>query len=99
MCGETHIVYIRRDAEGEGKLLDWLRFLKAETEEEFKMLAQKNPMIKEAYCKLQVMSEDEANRMIYEARLKAWRDEQSCLQGAWNEGCEEHWQALAEKDG
>jgi hypothetical protein len=38
-------------AEGEGKLLDWLRFLKAETEEEFKMLAEKNPVIKEAYCK------------------------------------------------
>jgi predicted transposase/invertase (TIGR01784 family) len=32
------------------------------------------------------MSEDEANRMLYEARLKAWRDEQSRLQGARNEG-------------
>jgi predicted transposase/invertase (TIGR01784 family) len=34
------------------------------------------------------MSEDEANRMLYEARLKAWRDEQSRLQGARNEGLE-----------
>jgi predicted transposase/invertase (TIGR01784 family) len=69
--------------------LDWLRFLKAETEEEFKMLAEKNPMIEEAYCKLQVMSEDEANRMIYEARLKAQRDEYSRIQGALRKGREE----------
>jgi predicted transposase/invertase (TIGR01784 family) len=80
---EIHALNLKRlPAEGEGKLLDWLRFLKAETEEEFEMLAAKNPVIEEAYCKLQVMSEDEANRMIYEARLKAQRDEQSRLQGA-----------------
>jgi predicted transposase/invertase (TIGR01784 family) len=79
----------RLTAEGEGKLLDWLRFLKAETEEEFRMLAEKNPMIEEAYSKLQVMSEDEANRMIYEARLKAQRDEYSRIQGALQEGRQE----------
>jgi hypothetical protein len=53
------------------------------------MLAEKNPMIEEAYCKLQVMSEDEANRMIYEARLKAQRDEYSRTQGARQEGRQE----------
>jgi predicted transposase/invertase (TIGR01784 family) len=76
-------------AEGEGKLADWLRFLKAEKEEEFKMLAEKNPVINEAYCKLQAMSEDETNRMIYEARLKARRDECSRIEGARREGREE----------
>jgi predicted transposase/invertase (TIGR01784 family) len=35
------------------------------------------------------MSEDEANRMIYEARLKAQRDEYSRVQGARKEGLEE----------
>jgi predicted transposase/invertase (TIGR01784 family) len=75
-------------AEGEGKLADWLRFLKAEREEEFKMLAEKNPVINEAYCKLQAMSEDETNRMIYEARLKARRDEYSRIEGARREGWE-----------
>jgi predicted transposase/invertase (TIGR01784 family) len=80
---EIHALNLERlPAQGEGRLLDWLRFLKAETEEEFKMVAEKNPMIEEAYCKLQVMSEDEANRMIYEARLKAQRDEYSRTQGA-----------------
>jgi predicted transposase/invertase (TIGR01784 family) len=53
------------------------------------MLAEKNPMIEEAYCKLQVMSEDEANRMIYEARLKAQRDEYSRTQGAIRKALQE----------
>ncbi|MDR1180136.1 MAG: PD-(D/E)XK nuclease family transposase, partial [Spirochaetales bacterium] len=82
----------RLPADEEGKLLDWLRFLKAEREEEFRMLAEKNPVINEAYCKLQVMSADEENRMIYEARLKAQRDEYSRIQGARREGREEGWQ-------
>jgi predicted transposase/invertase (TIGR01784 family) len=69
--------------------LDWLRFLKAETEEELRMVAEKNPVIGEAYCRLQVMSEDEANRMLYEARLKAQRDEYSRVHGAWQEGRQE----------
>jgi predicted transposase/invertase (TIGR01784 family) len=49
-------------------------------------------VIKEAYCKLQVMSEDEANRMLYEARLKAQRDEYSRVHGAWQEGQKDGWQ-------
>jgi predicted transposase/invertase (TIGR01784 family) len=52
------------------------------------MLARKNPMIREAYSKLQVMSEDEATRMLYEARLKAQRDDYSRMQGARQEGLE-----------
>ncbi|MDR1128046.1 MAG: Rpn family recombination-promoting nuclease/putative transposase [Treponema sp.] len=78
----------RLPEDGEGKLMDWLRFLKAEREEEFTMLAAKNPLINEAYCKLQTMSEDEANRMIYEARLKAQRDDYSRMQGALQQGLE-----------
>jgi predicted transposase/invertase (TIGR01784 family) len=93
---EIHVLNLERlPADGEGKLLDWLRFLKAETEEEFEMLATKNPMIAEAYCKLQVMSEDEANRMIYEARLKAQRDEYSRLQGALQKGRKERDREIA----
>jgi predicted transposase/invertase (TIGR01784 family) len=93
---EIHVLNLERlPVEGEGKLLDWLRFLKAETEEEFKMLAEKNPMIEEAYSKLQVMSEDEANRMIYEARLKAQRDEYSRIQSALREGRQEGRQEVA----
>jgi predicted transposase/invertase (TIGR01784 family) len=84
---EIHVLNLERLPEDEeGKLIDWLRFLKAETEEEFKMVAEKNPMIHEAYCKLQAMSEDEANRMVYEARLKAQRDDYSRIEGALRKG-------------
>jgi predicted transposase/invertase (TIGR01784 family) len=93
---EIHALNLKRlPADGEGELLDWLRFLKAETEEEFKMIAEKNPVIKEAYCKLQAMSNDEANRMIYEARLKAQRDEYSRMQGAIQEGRKERTNEVA----
>jgi predicted transposase/invertase (TIGR01784 family) len=87
---EINVLNLERlPADEDSRLMDWLRFLKAEREEEFKMLAEKNPIINEAYCKLQAMSEDEANRMIYEARLKARRDEYSRIQGARREGREE----------
>jgi predicted transposase/invertase (TIGR01784 family) len=85
---EIHVLNLERLSSEEGKLADWLWFLKAEDEEEFKMVAEKNPVIQEAYCKLQVMSEDEANRMLYEARLKAQRDEYSRIQGAHQKGLE-----------
>ncbi|MDR1211235.1 MAG: Rpn family recombination-promoting nuclease/putative transposase [Spirochaetaceae bacterium] len=87
---EINVLNLERlPADEDSKLMDWLRFLKAEQEEEFKMLAEKNPVINEAYCKLQAMSEDEANRMIYEARLKAQRDDYSRMQGARREGRED----------
>jgi predicted transposase/invertase (TIGR01784 family) len=87
---EMHVLnMVRLREEDEGKLADWLRFIKAEGEEEIKMVAEKNPIIKEAYCKLQEMSEDEENRMLYEARLKAQRDEYSRIQGALREGRQE----------
>jgi predicted transposase/invertase (TIGR01784 family) len=76
-------------ADDTSRLGEWLRFLKAEGEEELKMVAERNPIIKEAYCRLQVMSEDDEARMVYEARLKAQRDEYSRVQGALREGREE----------
>jgi predicted transposase/invertase (TIGR01784 family) len=67
---EIHVLNLKRLPEdGDNKLLNWLRFLNAEAEEEFGMLAEKDPVIREAYCKLQVMSEDEENRIRYQARL------------------------------
>jgi predicted transposase/invertase (TIGR01784 family) len=89
---EIHVLNMVKVAgEEDGKLADWLRFIKAEGEEEIKMAAEKNPVIKEAYCKLQEMSEDDATRMVYEARLKAQRDEYSRIQGALEEGRRYGW--------
>jgi predicted transposase/invertase (TIGR01784 family) len=87
---EINVLNLERLREDEdSRLADWLRFLKAEKEEDFMMLAAKDPLLNEAYCKLQVMSEDEANRMIYEARLKAQRDDYSRTQGARRDGMAE----------
>jgi predicted transposase/invertase (TIGR01784 family) len=87
---EIHVLNLAKLLKIEdGNLADWLKFLKAEGEEEFKMLAVKNPIIDEAYQKLQIMSEDEANRMLYQARLKAQRDEYARVQGARQDGRQE----------
>jgi predicted transposase/invertase (TIGR01784 family) len=87
---EIHVLNLARlPKDAEGKLADWLKFLKAETREEFKMLAERNPVINEAYCKLQVTSDDDEKRMIYEDRLKAQRDEYSRIEGALREGRQE----------
>ncbi|GHV23732.1 hypothetical protein AGMMS49959_17760 [Planctomycetales bacterium] len=50
------------------------------------MASAKNPVIKKAFGELMVLSADERKRMLYESRLKLWRDEQSRLQGAKREG-------------
>jgi len=67
-------------------LVNWMKFLKAEREEEFEMLAGQNPQINQAYAFLRELSADEATRLRNESRLKAKRDEWSRLAGAKQEG-------------
>jgi predicted transposase/invertase (TIGR01784 family) len=64
----------------------WLRFLKSETEEEFEMAAQSNPVIKKAYVELKRLSQDEEAQLLYEAREKAIRDENSRIKSALKKG-------------
>ncbi|MDE7210701.1 MAG: Rpn family recombination-promoting nuclease/putative transposase [Lachnospiraceae bacterium] len=54
-------------------ILLWAKFINAEREEEFDMLATKNTYIKSAYDTLQVISQDNEKLMEYEAREKAIR--------------------------
>ena len=63
---------------------DWLRFLKAEREEEFDMLAEKNPVIKKAVVELKRLSQSEEAQRLYDARQKAIWDENSRLRTAIN---------------
>jgi len=70
----------------DSRLLGWMRFMKASRKEEFEMAAVNNAVIGEAYAKLKVLSDSEANRMLYESRLKAQRDEISRIEGALAEG-------------
>lgn len=72
----------------------WAKFIDSEKKEEFDMLADKDPYIKSAYKRLQIISQDEEKRMEYEAREKAVRD--------YNEGmleAEERGIAIGEKRG
>ena len=51
-------------------LLLWSKFLDAEREEEFKMLAEKNVYVGKAYSKLQNISMDKEKQLEYTARQK-----------------------------
>jgi predicted transposase/invertase (TIGR01784 family) len=66
----------------------WLSLIKAEREEDVKMLATKSPAIEETYGVLKKLSADERARMLFESREKAIRDEQARIYGARLEGIE-----------
>ena len=70
-------------------LLLWAKFINAEKEEEFDMVAAKNTYIRSAYEHLQVISQDEEKRLEYEARKKAIRDYNQGMREAKEEGKEE----------
>jgi len=63
---------------------DWLQFLKAESEEEFDMLAERSPAIKQAVVEVKKLSQSERAQMLYEDREKALRDEKSRLKFVLN---------------
>jgi predicted transposase/invertase (TIGR01784 family) len=67
-------------------LWNWLRFLRAETEEELDMVAQTSPAIQKAVAKVLIYSGDERIRRIHEEEVKARRDRESQIHGAREEG-------------
>jgi len=83
---EIHVLSLKKlsklDNEG---LLYWLKFINSDSKEEFMELAKRSPVFEKAVDVLSVMSADESNRMLYEARLKEWRDNKSRLDGARKE--------------
>jgi len=87
---EIHVLCLEKlsklDNEG---LLKWLRFISSESKEDFMKLAKSDPVIEKAVDVLTTVSADEYNRMLYEARLKEWRDNQSRLEGARKDGIQE----------
>jgi len=68
---------------------DWLQFLKAEREEEFDMLAERSPVIKEAVVELRRLSQSEEAQRLHDAREKALWGEQSRLRTAINKNSRE----------
>ncbi len=55
-------------------------------QEVFMRLAKSSPVLERAVEVLEHVSSDEYNRMLYEARLKEWRDNKSRIDGAWADG-------------
>jgi len=70
----------------ESLLTDWLRFLSTDEEEELRMLSNKNEKIEKATNHLYELSQDEATRILYDAREKTKWAEQSRLKSAKLEG-------------
>jgi predicted transposase/invertase (TIGR01784 family) len=67
-------------------LWHWLRFLRAQSKEDLEMVAQASPKLEKVVVKLLELSEDEESRMIYEAEVKAQRDERARMRGAYDKG-------------
>ena len=86
---ELHVLELPKLAKHqypETELLSWMQFINAETEEEFKMAAEKDPYIEKAYESLVHLSADERARLEYEAREKALRDYNSQMSSARRRG-------------
>ena len=73
---EIHTLELKKlpkNADGT-ELYDWAKFIAAESEEELKMVAERNPKVKKAVVTLQRLSSDEQMQDMYERREKAIRD-------------------------
>ena len=75
--------------EDDEAVVEWMKFIGAESEGVMKMLAEKNEGIKKAYDVLKIVSKDEKNRMIYDARQAEIMDKSSMLKGALRKGIAE----------
>lgn len=68
---------------------DWLTFIKSKTDEEFEMVAKKNPELKRTVARLARISSDQANQILYDYQLKKIMDERVLQKTAREEGIRE----------
>ncbi len=84
---EVHVLSLKKLSKLNNESLHkWLRFINSESREEFMELAKNSSVFEKAMDVLSEVSADDYNRMLYEARLKEWRDNKSRIDGAWAEG-------------
>jgi len=84
---EIHVLCLKKLSKLDNeRLREWLRFINSEKREEFMDLAGIDPVFVKAVDVLAKFSADDYNRMLYEARLKEWRDNKSNIDGARKEG-------------
>jgi predicted transposase/invertase (TIGR01784 family) len=67
-------------------VVEWMEFLDAKSKGVLEMLAEKNKDIKKAYDILQIISQDEKARMLYDAREAELRDQLTRMKSAENKG-------------
>jgi predicted transposase/invertase (TIGR01784 family) len=73
--------------ESDGRAVwDWMQFLRGKRKEEFEMIAEKNPGVREAVNVLYRLSEDPEVRAQMEYREKARHDHATLLHAAFREG-------------
>lgn len=77
---EVHVLELNKQLEGTGDVENWIRFFRAESEEELNMINTKNPGILEAIREVRTMSLSKRLRLRYEAHLKQVRDERAWKQ-------------------
>jgi predicted transposase/invertase (TIGR01784 family) len=76
-----------RKADG-SQLWNWLKFLDARSEEDLRMIAERNPMVKKAVVRLMELSKDEQERMWAEAVQKKEMDDRVRESDAEDRGLE-----------
>ena len=74
---EIHILELKKKLEESGELEEWLRFFRADCEEDLDMIKTKNPGILEAIREVKEMGLSRRLRVRYEAYLKQIRDERA----------------------
>jgi predicted transposase/invertase (TIGR01784 family) len=89
---EIHTLELRKLPEAPGaddkedELLNWLRLIRSEKEDEIEMLATKTPEMKMAVGRLKELSADERTRMLHEARELYLMDEATRREAAEAKG-------------
>ena len=86
---EIYVVELKKlppEQKEEPLIIKWMRFLSAESREDFEKMAGEDTYINEAYEVLQKLSADERIRLEYEARQKAILDYNSQMSSAKEEG-------------
>lgn len=74
---EVHVLELRKKLAKTGDVEEWMRFFRADSEEDLNMLETKNPGILEAIREVRVMGLSKRLRLHYEAYLKQVRDERA----------------------
>ena len=67
-------------------LYDWVRFIKAESKEEFEMAVKGNEYLEAAYKELEIISQDAQKRIAYTTRQKALFDYNTLMEENWLRG-------------